>query len=115
MARRSDQPGAPTFSIPGGVYTNTVSLQETAAPSAVVRFTINGQEPDETSSIWNNPLTISNCTLVRAKAFYPTGASASVCQNYIVVSDELREFSSNLPLLIINTGGAGRIYCFAID
>src|SRR5436305_12198801 len=69
-ARPSEQTDAVTFSVPGGVYTNSVSLQVTAAAPAVVRFTINGQEPEETSPIWNSALTISNCTLLRAKAFY---------------------------------------------
>jgi len=104
-ARSSEQTDALAFSLPGGVYTNSISLQVTAVPPAVVRFTINGQEPEETSPIWNSPLTISNCTLVRAKAFYPTGTSATVCQNYLIASEDLREFSSNLPLFIINSSG----------
>src|SRR5437764_8070815 len=69
FARSSEQADALAFSLPGGVYTNSISLQVTAAPPAVVRYTVNGQEPEETSPIWNSPLTISNCTLVRAKAF----------------------------------------------
>src|SRR5712692_5681449 len=101
-ARNSEQPDGPVFSVPGGVYTNSISLQVTSAAPAVVRFTINGKEPEETSPIWNSPLTISNCTLVRAKAFYPTGTSATVCQNYVIASDDLRAFSSNLPLFILN-------------
>src|SRR5438874_4765050 len=105
-ARSSEQADALAFSVPEGVYTNSISLQVTAAAPAVVRFTINGQEPEETSPIWNGALTISNCTLVRAKAFYPTVTSATVCQNYVITSEDLREFSSNLPVFIINSSGA---------
>src|SRR5436190_380455 len=30
---------------------------------------------------------------------------ATVCQNYVIASEDQREFSSNLPLFIINSGG----------
>src|SRR5207249_4684717 len=69
-ARSSEQADALAFSVPEGVYTNSISLQVTAAAPAVVRFTINGQEPEETSPIWNGALTISNCTLVNVRGHY---------------------------------------------
>ena len=43
--------------------------------------------------------------LLRATAWHQDGRiSATASENYTVLADELRKFSSNLPLLVLNTG-----------
>src|SRR5256885_15301816 len=105
-ANAAEQFAAPIFSRPGGVYTDSFSLQITAAAPAVVRFTMNGPEPEESSPVCNSALVISNCAIIRAKALYPTGTSRAVCQNYTMLAEDVREFSSNLPLVLLNGGSA---------
>jgi len=97
---------APIFLPAGGIFTNTVTLQITAAPPAVVRFSLNGTEPNESSPVWSGPLVISNCTMVRASSFFPlAGRSRTVCNSYTILANDLRDFTSNLPVVIINAGG----------
>src|SRR6266852_7125578 len=96
------------FSIPGGVYTNDLSLRLSASPPAAIYFTLDGSEPTATSTVYSAELNITNSTLVRARAFEagaPTGPPVS--QTYVLLSPELLDFSSNLPLAIINTFGEG--------
>ena len=41
----------------------------TATPGATIRYTTNGEEPDETSAIYTGPLRLVSTTLIKAKAF----------------------------------------------
>jgi hypothetical protein len=97
----------PTFSVPGGVYTNDVTLTlKPTSPSAVVRYTLDGSEPNTQSPVFTAPLLLTNCVTVRARAFDKIqGASATVSQNYILLASDVQQFSSNLPLVVLNTHG----------
>ncbi len=96
------------FSIPGGVYTNDLSLQLSASPATAIYFTLDGSEPTATSTVYSAGLNITNSTLVRARVF-EAGAPAGppVSETYVLLSPELLDFSSDLPLVIINTFGEG--------
>src|SRR6185295_17227161 len=96
----------PSFSKPGGVYTNSVSVELRAkSSSAVIRYTLDGSEPTNSSSVYSEPIVISNSALVRAKTFEVGESSPTISQNYTMLSDDLASFSSNLPLVIISTLG----------
>ncbi len=101
---------SPQFSIPGGVYTNS-SLSLTLSvnsPTAVVRYTLNGTEPTEDSAAFSVPLVMTNSAIVRAKVFDPgLQPSLTFSQTYTLLGSDVLNFSSNLPLLIINTFGRG--------
>ena len=104
-AVRGNVPAAPTFSVPGGVFTNRVSLRM-AAEYKEIRYTLDGSEPNEKSPLCSSALRITTSCVVKAKAFDPkAGPSATVAQSYILLAPELLEFSSNLPLVILNTFG----------
>ena len=95
------------FSPAGGVYATNVSLTLSArAGSPAIRYTLDGSEPDETSPTYSAPLLISNITLVRAKAFPKTGPSTSIAvEVYTIIDEDLSKFSSNIPLMIVNSFG----------
>lgn len=99
----------PQFSVPGGVYTNDIVLGLRASPaSAVIRITLDGTEPTASSPAYSKELTITNSTLVRARTFekdVPSGPAVS--QTYLLLDADVLSFSSNLPLMIINTFGEG--------
>ncbi|PYK02366.1 MAG: hypothetical protein DME23_01735 [Verrucomicrobia bacterium] len=98
----------PRFAIPGDVYTNnTLSLTlSVMAPTAVLHYTLDGTEPTEASAIYSAPIVMSASTIVRAKVFDPgLQPSATVSQNYTLLGSDVVNFSSNLPLIIINTFG----------
>lgn len=95
----------PVFSMPGGVFTNALNLTLTA-DAATIRFTLDGSEPDESSRTWPGPITITNCVLVRARAYVPgRPPGPTVSHAYTVLSEDLAGFNSNLPLVILNTYG----------
>ena len=72
----------------------------------MIRFTLDGSEPSPKSEAFTQPLRLTATTLVRARVFEgskPVGLLAS--QTYTVIEKELESFTSNLPLVILNTFG----------
>lgn len=67
--------GEPVFSEKGRVLTQssaltlTLSLPEGAPEGAEIRYTLNGSEPTKTSTLYQNPITISTDKVVRATVF----------------------------------------------
>jgi hypothetical protein len=97
---------APVFSSPGGVYTNQVTIT-VKTNDAVVRISLDGSEPNFSSPIYEKPLVLTNCMLVRAKAWYADGrVSETISHNYVLLDADLLRFSSNLPLVILNSSAA---------
>src|SRR5437868_2996292 len=91
----------PAFSVPRGIYTNDFAL-ELKAEKAVVRFSLDGSEPSPASPVYTKPLQVTNCLLVRARAWYSDGRlSPTVSQSYVLLDNDLRPFSSNLPLVVV--------------
>ncbi len=97
----------PGFHPPGGIFTNALSVTLTsAAPSAVIRFTTNGSEPTTNSPVFTSAIPISRSTRLRARAFQEgCQPSEIVAAPYTLLGPEVRDFNSNLPLLVINTYG----------
>lgn len=95
----------PVFSVPSGIYTNSILVRLSADGSAaVVRYTLDGSEPRETSSAFLESLRLTGTTLVKAKAFAPGSLpSATCCHTYVLLDESLLGFSSNLPLVILQT------------
>jgi hypothetical protein len=103
----SEKLSEPTFSIRSGLYTNTVSVELSAnSPSAVVRYTLDGTEPTSASTEYSSPIKIAESTLLKAKVFGPgSSTSATATEAYTFIDPELASFSSNLPLVILDTFG----------
>ena len=78
----------PTFNPPGGTYSSAQSVSMYCAlGGADIRYTTNGSEPTETSSLYSSPVSITNTTTLKAKAF-KTGYSPSTIATaiYSIVS-----------------------------
>src|SRR5205814_7606067 len=73
--------------------------------SAVIRYTLDGSEPTNSSSAYSEPIVINNSAVVRAKTFESGKSSPTVSQTYTMLGDDLASFSSNLPLVIISAFG----------
>ncbi len=97
----------PSFSAKGGVYAGELTL-ELMPPSAsmTICYTLDGAEPTTNSAIYGQPIRIDRCTRLKAKG-YDLGAlpSITVAQTYTILDRGLTNFTSNLPLVIINTFG----------
>lgn len=60
-------------------YTDTLVIRlETATPGAVVRYTLDGTEPGPTAVAYEGPLSLTETTTVRARAFDENGAASRV-------------------------------------
>ena len=76
----------PIFSVAGGLYDAPLSL-ELSSPdtNGVVYYTTDGGEPDEASIPYTTPISITETSIIRARAFEPgTLPSATVTQSYIL-------------------------------
>jgi len=98
---------APRFFPGGGVFAGSVKVKvEAASAPAVVRYTLNGTDPSEKSEVLAGELSLIGTTQIRARVFEGGKAAGPVVsQTYTVVEKELEGFTSNLPLVILNTFG----------
>ena len=97
----------PAFSVPEGTYVDQVTVEVTSpAPDAVLRYTLDGSNPDRESPIYEGPIVLTNSTVVKARLFEEGQLpSRTAEQPYIIISADLSDFSSNLPIVIVNTFG----------
>ncbi|MDZ4121873.1 MAG: chitobiase/beta-hexosaminidase C-terminal domain-containing protein [Candidatus Cloacimonadaceae bacterium] len=69
---------APTFNPSGAYYITaqnvTISI---ATPNAEIRYTTNGTEPTEASTIYSNPISVNTTTTIKAKGFKDGWAPSS--------------------------------------
>jgi hypothetical protein len=97
-----------TFSLPSGAYTsNSLSVAlASSSSSAQIRYTLNGATPTGSSLLYSGPITITTNTVVRARAFEAGKVDSEItAANYILIDPALTNFTSNLPLVIIDTMG----------
>src|SRR5688572_22474290 len=95
----------PEFSKTGGIYTNalTVTLQAKSS-NAVIRYTLDGTEPSEQSPTYSAPIPVRETVVLRASCFERGLApSTAVTHTYTMLGEDLLNFSSNLPLVVIDT------------
>ena len=59
----------PVASPPGGTYSEPQLVTLTAAAGATIRYTLDGSQPTEASSVYTAPLTVSTTTTLQARAF----------------------------------------------
>ena len=116
--KKTDQNSVPppAFSPPGGLYTTNILVHlSSRSGSAVIRYTLDGLEPDGSSPVYSAPIPLSNSTLVRAKAF-AKGATDSVvvAEAYTLLDSDLGDFSSNLPLVILNSFGTNLVHEWSV-
>jgi hypothetical protein len=97
----------PHFSTPGGVFTDEIVVELRAeSPVAQIHFTVDGSEPTADSPEYTEPFPITRTTMVKARSIEPDLApSVTSVQTYTKLDPALAEFTSNLPLVIVNAFG----------
>lgn len=63
--------GDVTFSTPGGFKDGPVTVALSADPGLSIRYTLDASEPSEASPLYDQPLGVSENTVVRARAYAP--------------------------------------------
>ncbi|MEM4531393.1 MAG: chitobiase/beta-hexosaminidase C-terminal domain-containing protein, partial [Thermofilaceae archaeon] len=113
----------PEFDPAPGVYTGSVTVRITCATSgAVIRYTTDGRDPDESSPVYAGPLTFTATTTLKARA-YKSGMtpSAVATGNYTISSvssdNVVMQFTFRITLLEpldfwpdLDGGGEAEIY-----
>jgi hypothetical protein len=103
------------FSASSGTYSGTMQITltpgtNTTATNVVIRYTLNGSQPTETSTVYGGPITFTNQAVqVRARAFAtPLFPGDMRSETYIPLSVPVASFRSDLPVMLIHDFGAGR-------
>jgi hypothetical protein len=66
----TDYAPKPVISLPAGFYNGAITLELTAPdPDLEIRYTTNGNEPTPTSTLYSEPITISQNTIVNARCY----------------------------------------------
>jgi len=91
----------PDFSIPGGIFNRTITLNLRSLHGGTIRFTLDGSEPNETSTLAGLPIQITKTTVVRARIFKPGQLPGPVLTHtyFIDLNNEL----SGLPVFSISS------------
>jgi hypothetical protein len=112
---RSNGPGYPSastepfFSHAGGAFNGYFLLELTSPnPDAEIRITLDGREPTTASMKYEIPIPIASTMEVVARAFEPGKLpSPAISQTYIAVANNARNFSSDLPIVLVDTQRRG--------
>lgn len=73
---------------------------------AVIRYTLDGSEPTASSQVYSGPFELDRPAILKATAFAAGYLpSTSALETYTVADGDIANFSSNLPILVLNTEG----------
>ena len=95
----------PTISLDGMIFMDSLTVELiTDQPGAEIRFTTDGTKPSEESMLYTVPISISRTTQVRAQTFRANHVpSQIVSETYLKLGADLQGFTSDLPIMIIDT------------
>ena len=101
----------PTVTPSSGVISgNTQMVISSDSPTAVIRYTRDGSLPTSASTRYSGPVSINSSTRIRARVFEPDGSvSPTVSRSYIMLASNVRDFSSTLPVVVIDSFGGGGV------
>ncbi len=87
------------FSLESGLYPTPLQLTlSTAEPDALIRYTLDGDFPDAGSPVYTSPLTLTQPTVVQARAFLPDTSAGPVRSAHYLIG-----IQPQLPVLSIRT------------
>jgi hypothetical protein len=94
------------WSQPGGTFTAPLALELSGPAAGTIRYTLDGTLPTEASPVYTGPITLSETTWVRARACEPALLPGPVVsQVYLALAADVADFTSNLPLVVVDTFG----------
>jgi len=91
----------PGFSLPGGVYHNSISLEIKTIFGGDVRYTLDGTEPNEQSQVASAPISISKNMVVRARIHKSGQILGPVNTNTYLIDTENK--INNLPVVCLSS------------
>nr|ADI22802.1 hypothetical protein [uncultured Oceanospirillales bacterium HF0500_29K23]ADI23150.1 hypothetical protein [uncultured gamma proteobacterium HF0770_11A05] len=103
--------GEPIFSVPAGTFVTSFELELSSSHAdEEVRYTLNGSMPTSGSTLYTEPVAIETSVVVRARCFRQGSIpGSSVSQGYLKLGGNLHNFSSNLPVVVVQDFKDGNI------
>ena len=90
----------------GGFAQNFLLELKADSPAAAIRYTTDRTIPKESSPAYTAPISIERSTVVMARTFEEgLVRSPLVTRTYVKLGADVANFSSNLPLVVVNTFG----------
>ena len=105
--------GAPSgevfISDPGGIKSSTITvILSSENPGAEIRYTLDGSDPSEASSLYTSTLSISDPTQLRARAFEPDRIAGPLAvADYAFLDSSMLNYLSDIPVIVMDNFGAG--------
>ncbi len=98
----------PAFSVESGVFSTDFDLVLDAP--GTIRYTTDGSEPEEGSTVYGGPISVGESVMVRARSFDgDLSPSPVVTHTYLRLSSTVRNFDSDIPIVVIDNFGAGSV------
>lgn len=99
--------GAPQFSRNAGAFAIPFHLTlSVSSPHARIHYTLDSSEPTEFSPRYRDPIAINHSMEVRARIYEPDMVPGPVISHmYFALAEDICDFSSNLPIVIVDTRG----------
>ena len=93
----------PSFSVAAGFYTAAVSVDITCADTnAVIRYTLDGSQPGNSSAIYSSPITISATKVLKAVAF---NTASGKLPSFVAYQTFFVNVNHSLPVVSISATG----------
>ena len=103
--------GEPIFSPPAGTFVTSFELElSSTRANEEVRYTLDGSMPTSESTPYTEPVAIESSVMVRARCFRQGSIpGSSVSNGYLKLAGNLHNFSSNLPVVVVQDFKDGNI------
>lgn len=97
------------FSIESGAYVaSSISVELSSPAAGTIRYTTDGSRPESNDPAYSSAIRISNATMLKARLFEPGKLPGKTTdKSYIMLSTNLRNVSSNLPIVLVDTFSNG--------
>jgi CotH kinase protein/Chitobiase/beta-hexosaminidase C-terminal domain len=93
-------PGLVSFAPGGGGFETSQVVEMSTLAGETIHYTLDGSVPTLDSPVYDGPLTMSDTTLVRA-VISDSGVLTYFAQTYVHIGEDVVDFSSDLPIVII--------------
>ena len=98
----------PELSLEPGFYSGTQNISLTVSdPDLSIRYTTNGSEPIETSTLYNGPIEISQTTVLRARSF---STNPDILPGFIETNTYFIDESHSMPVVSVCGTQLGQLF-----
>lgn len=86
----NDYLNKPSFSLPAGFYNSTQTLSMSSS-TGLVRYTLDGKDPDQSCALYSSPITIDSTMVVRARTYStdPLQLPSEIITNTYFINEDI--------------------------